>query len=192
LARVESAAEQPSAITEAVWRDLLERLALEKLGIAEDDRRLHVRPSPAQATMAPPGKAPWFKLTVENLPNGDEIACSSPWKPPDPFQGVTTADMHKCRTLAQTGAYRADSRSDEWVGYMVAEVLGINVVRSAENDPKDLARLKQILAKWIKNKVLKTEEREDNKRRKRKFVVPGSWSDSQPATPELDDEVTLQ
>jgi len=34
-----------------------------------------------------------FKLTVENLPNGDEVACSNPWKPPDPFQGVSTADM---------------------------------------------------------------------------------------------------
>ena len=53
-----------------------------KLGIAEDDRRLHVRISNGKANMGPLGKASWFKLEVENLPNGDEIACASPWKPP--------------------------------------------------------------------------------------------------------------
>src|SRR5262249_21121662 len=115
-----------------------------QLGIAEDDRRLHIRESNGKANRGPTGKASWFKLEVENLPNGDEIACGSPWKPPDPFQGISTADMHKCRTLAQTAAYRADSRSPDWVGYMVAEVLGINVVHGADNKPEDVARIKQI------------------------------------------------
>jgi hypothetical protein len=162
----------------------------EKFGIAEDERRLHVRVSNGKANMGPLGNATWFKLEVENLPNGDEIACASPWKPPDPFNGVSTANMHKCRTLAQSGAYRADSRSPDWVGYMVAEVVGINVVRGVENDPKDLARIKQILKTWIKNKVLKTESREDENRHKREFVVPGSWSDAE-ADPDPE-EITLQ
>jgi hypothetical protein len=106
-----------------------------KIGITEDDRRLHIRTSNGKANMGPLGKASWFKLAVENLPNGDEIACASPWKPPDPFNGVSTADMHKCRTLAQTGAYRLDPRSPEWIGYVIAEVLKINVAHGAENDP---------------------------------------------------------
>jgi AAA domain len=164
-----------------------------QLGIAEDNRRLHVRVTNGKANMGPLGKATWFKLEVENLPNGDEIACASSWKPPDPFQGVSTADMHKCRTLAQTGAYRLDSRADDWVGYMVADVLGINVARGVENDPKDLARIKQILHTWFKNKVLTTEQRRDHDtRHKRTFVVPGPWTDEQPITADLDDEVTLQ
>jgi hypothetical protein len=163
-----------------------------KLGIAGDDRRRHVRVSNGKANMGPLGRAIWFKLAVENLPNGDEVACASPWKPPDPFQDVSAANMHKCRTLVQTGAYREDSRSSDWVGYMVADVLKINVVRGADNDPKDLARLKQILATWFKNKVLATVEREDTKRRKRMFVVPGSWTDIE-ANPDPDpDEVALQ
>jgi hypothetical protein len=91
-----------------------------RLGIAEDNRRLHVRTTNGKANMGPLGKASWFKLEVENLPNGDEIACASPWKPPDPFAGVSTADMHKCRELARTGAYRVDSRSPDWIGYAVA------------------------------------------------------------------------
>src|SRR5262249_24025666 len=166
----------------------------EKIGIGEDDRRLHVRVANGKANMGPLGKATWFKLEVENLPNGDEIACASPWKPPNPFQGVTTADMHKCRTLAQTGAYRLDSRSPEWIGYAVAEVLNINIARGAENSPQDLARIRQVLQTWLKNKVLKTDKREDKNRKKRTFVVPGDWQAED--APDLDDldpeEATLQ
>jgi hypothetical protein len=71
-----------------------------------------------QSQHGPPRQASWFRLEVEKLANGDEIACASPWKPPDPLKGVATADMHKCRELARTGAYRLDSRSTNWVGYM--------------------------------------------------------------------------
>jgi hypothetical protein len=136
--------------------------------------------------MGPLGKASWFKLEVENLPNGDEIACGSPWKPPDPFAGVSTADMYKCRELTRTGAYRLDSRSSDWIGYAVADVLGINVEHGADNDPKDIARIKQVLATWFKNKVFATEKRKDKTRHEKTFVIPGPWS-GQPETPDPDD-----
>jgi hypothetical protein len=156
-----------------------------KLGIAEDERRVHIRIANGKANMGPLGRASWFKLKVEPLANGDEVACASPWKPPDPFSGVSTTDMHKCRKLAQTGEYRADSRSSDWVGYMVAEVLNINVSDGAENDPKDIARIRQILQTWFKNRVFATEERQDKNRQKRKFVVPGRWDET--PTPEVFD-----
>jgi AAA domain len=161
-----------------------------KLGIVEDDRRLHVRVSNGKANMGPLGKATWFKLTVENLPNGDEIACASPWKPPDPFQGISTADMHKCRTLAQTGAYRLDNRSADWIGYAIAEVLNIKVAHGADNNRKDLARIKQIVKTWIKNGVLTIEKRKDSGRKERTFVVPGPWTDVE--TEPDPEEITLQ
>jgi AAA domain len=146
-----------------------------KLGIGDDTRRMHIRVTNGKANMGPLGKATWFKLKVENLANGDEIACASPWTPPNPFQGVTTTDMHKCRTLAQTGAYRVDSRSEDWIGYAVAKVLNINVAYSDENDPQDIARIKQILSIWYKNKVLVTENRKDKNRKDRTFIIPGPW-----------------
>jgi hypothetical protein len=146
-----------------------------KLGIVEDDRRLHVRIANGKANMGPLSKATWFKLVVENLSNGDEIACASPWKPPDPFEGITAADTYKCRALARTGVYRHDSRSPDWIGYAVAEVLRINITHGSNNDMEDLARIKQILRTWFKNKVLKTERREDKNRKMRTFVVPGDW-----------------
>jgi hypothetical protein len=107
-----------------------------KLGIAEDQRRLHIRVANSKANMAPIGKAEWIKLVIEILPNGDEIACASSWKPPDPFKGVSTADMVKCRALTQTGAYRLDARSADWVGYMVADVLKINVAHGGRERSK--------------------------------------------------------
>jgi AAA domain len=149
-----------------------------KIGIAEDQRRLHIRVTNGKANMGPLGKAEWMKLVVEILPNGDEIACASWWKPPDPFKGVSTADMLKCRSLTQTGAYRLDSRSADWVGYMVADVIKINVAHGAENNTRDIARIKQILSTWFKNKVLTTEKRQDKSRHKRDFVIPGSWSET--------------
>jgi hypothetical protein len=164
--------------------------AATKLGIAEDDRRRHIRVSNGKANMGPVGKAEWIKIEVENLPNGDEVAVSSPWKPADPFAGVSTADMHKCRELARTGEYRRDSRSPKWFGYVIAEVLKINVAHGAANDPKDLARVKQVLATWIKNKALKIDTRKDGGSREREFVVPGPWSDGDLADPDPE-EITL-
>ena len=164
-----------------------------KLGIAEDQRRLHIRVANGKANMAPIGKAEWIKLVIEILPNGDEIACASSWKPPDPFKGQSTADMVKCRALTQTGAYRLDARSADWVGYMVADVLKINVAHGAENDPKDIARTKQILSKWFKNKVLTTEQRQDKNRHKRSFVIPGPWAEKPTVDePNLDDDELSQ
>jgi hypothetical protein len=144
-----------------------------KLGISEDDRRLHVRVSNGKANMGPLGKAEWLKIVVEKLANGDEIACSSSWKPTDPFSGVCSSHMRRCCELAQTGAYGIDSRSPDWIGYPVAKMLDINIAHGAENDPQDVTRIKQVLATWIKNKVLATETREDSKRRKRVYVIPG-------------------
>jgi hypothetical protein len=157
-----------------------------KLGISESDRRRYIRISNGKANYGPLDKADWIKIEVENLPNGDEIACGSPWKPPDPFAGVSTADMYKCRELTRTTAYRLDSRSSDWIGYAIADVLKIKVAYGAENDQKDLARIKQVLATWFKNKVFATEKRKDKTRHEKTFVVPGPWND-QPETPDPDD-----
>jgi AAA domain len=162
-----------------------------RLGIGEDDRRLHIRVANGKANFGPLGRAKWMKIEVENLPNGDQIACAISWTPQNAFRGVTTADMHECRKLAQTGAFRTDIRSPSWVGYMVAEVLKIDATPDGPNDPKDIARIKEILRIWFKNKVFDKQKRLDGGRKEREFVIPGSWtSDAAPARDP--DEYTLQ
>jgi len=167
-----------------------------KLGITEGDRRRHIRITNGKANMGPLGKAEWIRIEVENLPNGDEVAVSSRWSPPNPFDGVSTTDMTTGLRLAATGEFRADSRSPNWFGYALADQLHIRVAYGADNDPKDLARLNAIIKTWIKNKVLKIEVRMDAKSKERKFIVPGAAAPQAKPTPDdpffNDDEITLQ
>jgi hypothetical protein len=158
-----------------------------KLGIAEDQRRLHIRISNGKANMGPIGKAVWMKLVVEILPNGDEIACASSWTPPNPFDGVTTADLELARNWSRTGGFRADVRSREWFGYKLADHLQLDVRcgdRGPEGDTAHIAKVKQIIAQWLKNKVLATEERTDEDYKKRIFIVPGSYEPEPAPEPE--------
>jgi RecA-family ATPase len=165
----------------------------QQLGISEEDRRRHIRVANGKANMGPLGKAEWVKIEVENLPNNDEVAVPSCWKPPDPFEGVSTADMETGRKLAATGEYRADMRSPNWFGYKLADLLHIPVSYGAENDKKDLARLQTIIKRWVKNKALKVISQKDGKGMDRKFIVGGTFQ-HEGATDSMfeDDELTIQ
>jgi hypothetical protein len=167
-----------------------------KLGVSEDNWRRHIRIANGKANMGPLGKAEWIKIEVENLPNGDEVAVSSRWTPPNAFDGVSTADMATGAQLAATGEFRADNRSPKWFGYALADVLHIPVAYGADNDPKHFTRINTIIKTWIKNKVLKIEPRMDEASRERKFIVPGSAAPKARATPNdpifADEEITLQ
>jgi hypothetical protein len=159
-----------------------------KLGIAEEQRRLHIQIANGKANAGPTGSARWIKLEVEILANGDSVACSTNWKPPNPFLGITPADMMRCRNVVRGGAYRADSQAKNWVGYAVAETLGIDVTYGGKNDPQDVARIKEILRTWFKNNVLAKEMRQDECRRDREFVVPGTWKPE----PKSGDEIFIE
>ena len=154
-----------------------------KLGLSEDERRLHVRISNGKANAGPLGKAKWMKLVVVNLINGDAVAAASPWSPPDPFKNVTTADMELARTLAATGGYRADKRSPKWFGYALAKHFDLKVSHAGDTDPADLARVQSIMKTWLNNKVLEIEERKDDEHKIRSFIIPGSFKPTPPATP---------
>jgi hypothetical protein len=152
-----------------------------KLGLSEDERRLHVRISNGKANAGPLGKAKWTRLVVENLANGDAVAVASPFTPPDPFKNVTTADMELARKLAATGEYRADMRSPKWIGYALATHFDLKVVHKGNNDPKDLERLKTIIKTWLSNKVLKIDERKDDEGKTREYMAAGSFKNEGPA-----------
>jgi hypothetical protein len=158
-----------------------------KLGIPEDQRKLHIQIVNGKANAGPTGRGKWIKLEVEHLPNGDAVACGTSWKPSDPFLGITTADMMRCRNVMQGAAYRLNSQAQDWVGYAIAEALGIDVTFDGDNDPKDVARLKEILRTWFKNKVLAKEPREDKHRNKRDFVIPGPWKPEPQSNEETDE-----
>jgi hypothetical protein len=146
----------------------------ERLGMSDEERKLHIRIANGKANMAPLGKSKWMKMVVEPLPNGDQVAVGTWWKPPDPFQDVTPAHRELAAKLAATGEYRADRRSPKWFGYALAEHLGLDVSHSGSNSPQDIAKLKAIIGTWQKNKVFEVKKKPDADGKKRDFIVPGT------------------
>jgi hypothetical protein len=163
-----------------------------KLGLSEDERRLHIRIANGKANMGPLGAAKWMKLVVENLANGDAVACSSPWTPPNPFDGVSVDDLKLVQKVVQTGAFRADSRSPDWLGWWMAENLPrLNIKTRHRDQPRnkaEVARLNSILKTWLKNNALEIETRHDDKRRQRDFFVAGTAAETPRTTRPVDDD----
>jgi AAA domain len=170
-----------------------------QLGIHEDDRRRHVRIENGKANLGPIGKAHWVKIETEILPNGDEVACSTLWKAPNPFDGVTSHDLRVVQRLVQGGAFRTDSQSPQWLGWWMAENLPhLNIKTRHADKPRDkaeVARLNSILKTWLKNKALATETRDDEKRRPKDFFIAGKSAEpsaTQLSTEADDDQIILQ
>jgi hypothetical protein len=170
-----------------------------KLGISEDDRRKHVRIDNGKVSPGPLGKAFWVKIAVETLPNGEDVAVASRWVPPDPFEGVTAADVDWVRELVRSKSdYRADNRSKQWIGIPLAEHLGWDLSNLKNDQDKrkqaesrqNKAKLSRLISTWIGNGVLAEDERQDpgHKDRKIKYVILGSLK-SEEGFANADDEV---
>jgi hypothetical protein len=178
---------QEGALRAARILNFMTTAEAEQLGIEEEHRRLHVRIEGGKNNPGPIAKATWVKIETQNLPNGDTVAVATPWNPPNPFDDVTTSQMQRCRNVAQGGAFRADSQAKEWFGYEVAKVLGIDLTRHNRSDKREgLAKVKQVIKRWLKNKVLDIEEREDSSRRMRSYIIPGTFKPEVPVEPEND------
>jgi hypothetical protein len=126
----------------------------------------------AKANRAPPEASTWARMVSVAVPNGDNVGTLEAWEYPDAFANVTTADMYAIRDLVSKKDFRADSRADDWVGRSIADRLKLNI-----NDQANTAKIKQIIKAWIKNGVLAIDEREDDHRKKRKYVIPGRLKD---------------
>jgi hypothetical protein len=167
---------QEGAIRAARILNFMSTAEADQLGIDDEHRRLHVKIDGGKNNPGPIAKATWVKIETEDLPNGDTVAVATPWNPPNPFDGVTTAQMHECRKVAQGGAFRADSQSPDWIGYAVAKVLDIDISPDNKKHNKEgRAKVSQVVKTWMKNEVFDIEDREDSKRKPRKFVIPGNW-----------------
>jgi hypothetical protein len=160
----------------------------EDAGIEETERWRYFRITLGKPNYTPPEKAHWVRLASITLANGpaddpqrgDNVGVVEGWTYPDAFAGVTGAHMDWTRNLARTQELRDDPRADAWIGIPLAKHLNLNLSNKA-----DKAKVKNILKKWTDNGVLAVEEREDDRRRKRKFIVPGNWE--KPVTGVSDD-----
>jgi hypothetical protein len=133
------------------------------------ERGRYFRIDPGKANYAAAAATAWMRIVAVDLPNGDDVGCVVPWKFPGAFDDVTTAHMEEVRRRAGEADYRASPQSAEWIGIMIADVLGAD----AEADAK---RIKALLKGWLKSGALKNQEMLDGQRHNRMFIKPGNFN----------------
>jgi hypothetical protein len=149
--------------------------------IEPEERRHYLRLNRDKTNLAPPGKATWFHLASIELPNGadnrpgDHVQAAEPWDYPQPFDSVTADDMRWMRDTVRQGDYRREPRSPDWVGLPLLDHLKLD-----PDDKGDRKKVSTILKTWFDKGVLATEDREDEHRHKKQYVVPGPWNEEDP------------
>ena len=153
------------------------------IGMSEDEgvkagvenHRYYFRIADAESNLAPPSASvnQWFEKISVITPSSQAVGAVKKWEWPDAFDGITKEDAVAVRQAV--AAMDADppqesARGNDWVGYTVANVLGLDINEKAIN-----ARIKEMLKHWIKEDVLTVVQR-DNPRagRTTKYIFAGS------------------
>ena len=145
----------------------------ERARVERDDRYRYIRVDSGKQNLAPPEKAKWRYLASICLPNGDSVQVVECWQFPEAVQRGTAEDMEFIRLAVRDGAYRWDTRAKDWIGKVVADRLGLDPESRADKED-----IKAFLSVCRKQGLIAVEERPDDKRRRREFVVsgPGKWA----------------
>ena len=151
-------------------------------GITEG-RKLYFRINDAKTNLAPPAeKADWIKLegvSMDNDPIGlkpDWVGVATKWEWPDPFDGVSIAQLREFQNRLGEGEWRVDPRAAKWAGLLLGELLGwipsadvkISTLNAAVKN-----RLAQVIKKCGTTAGFKIEERPDEHREDRKYLEKG-------------------
>jgi hypothetical protein len=159
------------ALTDAA-RDVrvLNRMSKEdgaKAGI--ENHRLYFRTYSDKANMAPPADhSDWFKLESVALANGDNVGVVVPWTWPDPFESITKQDVLRVQAATAAREYRESVQSKEWIGYLIAEVTGLDL-----SEPAEKQKVKAILREWLDKGWLKIQRARSEKGKDYPIVVAG-------------------
>lgn len=123
-----------------------------------------------KANLAPVGKRSWVRMASVDLGQGDSVGVAEVWEWPDTFDGVTVDDLLGVQQAIEGKQPRySDQAGDDWVGIIVAEVLGLN----AATDKK---RIKRMIETWIKSGALVKGEKIGPIRKPVPTVEVGEWA----------------
>jgi hypothetical protein len=155
----------------------------QELQIVGEDKRRFFRAYDDKANRAPPAdKSDWYQLLSVELGNdtpnrrGDNIQVVVPWTPPDAFSGVTWEHLRDVQMLVGASDYRKDPQSQDWVGFAVGQVLGLDVT---DRKAAGAARAKKLISTWTGSGALMETREKDANRDIRSFIRVG-----EPARPE--------
>lgn len=144
----------------------------DKAGV--EKHRLYFRAFDDKTNLAPPPeKSNWFELRSVDLCNGevghsDSVGVVVAWKWPDPLADVSVADLRAVQAKISAGHWRENFQAKDWVGHVIAEVLGIDSESRAHR-----AKIRGILKIWIANGGLTIVQGKDAKGNDRSFVEVG-------------------
>lgn len=160
-----------------------------RFGVPDEQRRAFLRIEDAKVNLSPAGSARWVRIVGVPLgngagywPKGDFVGVAEAWTPPTAQSG-TGADLARVQAalMASPRPLRADQRSPEWIGWLVAQVMGLDT--GGASMPKEdrtpdqaaaLARVRAIVAGWLQNGGLtERQELDADTRKKHRFVFAG-------------------
>lgn len=120
----------------------------ESAGIPADDKTTYFAVTRDKANLAPAGARQWRHMAPVQLANGDNVGVAEEWTWPDTFDGMTVADLLAVQNAIDGKQPRySDQAGSEWVGVIVANVLGLDVT-------KDKRRIKRMIETWLKSGAL--------------------------------------
>ncbi|WP_167458457.1 AAA family ATPase [Mesorhizobium kowhaii] len=99
--------------------------------------------------------------------------------PPKPFDDVSVADLERVQQAFATHDYRASEQSPDWGGYAVADILDLDVGRNigraerAAEQNRARAKVRTILATWLRNKAISIVKRRTDQREMKEFYEAG-------------------
>ena len=139
-----------------------------------ENHRFFFRIGDMESNLAPPSADVnrWFEKKSVPIQNGQHIGAVAPWKWPDVFDGVTPQQAAQVRGAIDRMPEppRENVRSPQWVGWLVGEILGLNIAEIADKE-----RVKQIISGWVNTDVLRVAEVEDKRAgRVVKVIVSGA------------------
>lgn len=149
----------------------------ERAGIDARYHRSYFRVDNGKANMAPPPEGSrWHRFVGVDLGNGDalepgdNVGVVTAWEWPDPFEGVSAADLLAVQRKIDGGHWRENIQAKEWAGHAVAEVLGLDA-----KDKADRTRIKGLLHTWLKADALVVSTAKDETHRERPVIEVGRW-----------------
>lgn len=135
------------------------------------ERRTIIRIDTGKVNRAPPESALWFKIHSIALGNGDYVGAAAQWNAPDPFNGLSVADLYEVQRAIDAGEWGASVQASDWAGQAVAIALSLDI-----DDDTVKARIKSLIATWTTSGALTIETRRcRTKGRDRPFLIVGEW-----------------
>jgi len=143
-----------------------------------EDPELYFRVQMGKANLAPPGKADWRRMIGIPLhngrdfwPEGDVVGVCTAWVPPDAFDGLTIDDLDRVQQAiaACEEAPKANERSSDWAGCLVAETLDLDIGRALKKNERNAAqnraraKVRALLSGWLSSGALVVEEQHSNR-----------------------------